>query len=73
MLGAVLNHRNRYACLIGRSRSWANEDSVIFGRLRCLHLIVTHNGALSPQLREVLNDIEDEGVVVIDDKDAGHP
>jgi hypothetical protein len=72
VLGAVLDHCYRDTGLIGSARAGRDEDSVIVTGCRCLDLIVANDGALRPKLGKVLHQVEDEGVVVIDDKDAGH-
>ena len=39
--------------------------------MRCLDRIVANDGALSSELLEVLNEVENKGVVVIDNQDPG--
>ena len=73
MFSAELNHGDRYASSIWSTGAGADQDPVIFRRLGRLNLIIANHRALSPELCEVLDDIEDEGVVVIDYKDVGHP
>ena len=58
--------------LLRRTRPGGQQDPVVFEGLGGRHLVVAAYVDVGPELAKVLNEVEDEGVVVIDDEDACH-
>ncbi len=73
-LGAVLDHRQAHAGVVGVPWAGREQDAVDTEPLDLAHLdvVVAPHDRLRAQLAEVLHEVVDERVVVVDDEDPGH-
>ena len=70
--GALAHDVHAHPGILWSARSRTQENAVIRAGLGGRDLVISTDGDVSAQLREVLHEVEHEGVVIVDDQDPGH-
>ena len=68
--GQLLNDRNANTCILWNPRPRAEQHAIEVCRLGRRHCIVAPHCALGAELREILDEVVNERVVVVDNQDA---